>query len=314
MAFFRRKKFSTVIRIMLVLVIFIGMASGFYYLYRTGINETAEMYEENLEKLKYDLYSLIRRVYVPKDDIPSGTILSADMFDIAEIIMDIPQINFLDENDMGKVNKVFLPAGIPVLKMSVAEEKLPDDLREHEFNMFHLKTNLKKGDFVDVRIFFPDGENFIVLSKKQIIDLIPEQNTIRLWLNESEIHCISSAIIDAYIHSGTKIYVTTYIMPELQKAAIPFYAANQAVLDLMQKDPNIVEKASDLLASEIRATTERNLNTVAEENLSRVTSGVNEEISKTKELIRRRENISEETGGENNNNPVSGSEGTGIFN
>ena len=75
-----------------------------------------------------------------------------------------------------------------------------------------------------------------MLSKKQIKDIIPEENTVRLWLDESEIHNISSAIIDAYIHPGTKIYVVTYIMPELQEAAIPFYAANEDVLDLMRRD------------------------------------------------------------------------------
>jgi hypothetical protein len=112
---------------------------------------------------------------------------------------------------------------------------------------------------------------------------------VRLWLDESEIHNISSAIIDAYIHPGTKIYVVTYIMPELQEAAIPFYAANEDVLDLMRRDPNIVAKASDALAREMRAALERNLNSVADDNISKVASGVNEEISKTREIIQSQE-------------------------
>lgn len=289
MAFFRRRKILSFFRIILVIFTYLAAISVFYCMYRTGIAKAEEKYEENLEQLQFDLYSLNRRVLVPINDIPVGTILAKDMFDVVETRLDIPQVNLLDETDMGKVCKISLPSGIPVLKMMVTDEILPDDLREHEFNMFQLQANLKKGDFIDVRIFFPTGENYIVLSKKQIRDIIPEKNLIRLWLNESEIHNISSAIIDAYIHPGTKIYITTYIIPELQEATIPFYAANEAVLDLMKNDPNIVEKASDALAREARAALERNLNLMANENVSRVSSGVSEELSKTTEAIRSRE-------------------------
>ena len=53
-----------------------------------------------------------------------------------------------------------------------------------------------------------------------------------------------------------------------------FYAANEDVLDLMRKDPNIVDKASDALARELRAALERNLNSITEENISKVTTWV----------------------------------------
>ncbi|AGC68356.1 hypothetical protein Cst_c13650 [Thermoclostridium stercorarium subsp. stercorarium DSM 8532] len=295
MAFFRRKRMRTVLLSMLISLLVIILFSVAYCIFRQRLGRTVNEYEENLEKLRLDLYSLNRLVYIPKQDIPSGTVLTRDMFDIVEMKLNIPQAEFIDETDMGKVNMIYLPAGTPVLKMTVADEKLPDDLRELEFNMFLVQSNQKKGDFVDVRIVFPNGENYIVLSKKKIVDIIPEENTIRLWLDETEIHNISSAIIDAYIHPGTKLYVTKYVMPELQEAAIPFYAANEAVLNLMHKDPNIVEKASDALARELRASLERNLNSVAAENIGRVSSGVSEEMSKSKKIIQPTENSDSDT-------------------
>ena len=310
MAFFRKRKMFSVLAVIFTLTIILLLLSGLYYLYQKKLAQTVETYEYELEQLKFDLYSLNRRVYVPKQDIPFGTVLTQDMFDIVEMKLDFPQARLFDESDIGKVNTVFLPSGAPVFKTSVAEEKLDNDLREQEFNMFYLQSNQKKGDFVDVRIFFPNGENYIVLSKKQIKDIILEENTVRLWLDESEIHNISSAIIDAYIHPGTKIYVATYIMPELQEAAVPFYAANENVLDLMRKDPNIVEKASDALARELRASLESNLSSVAKEDISKVTTGVNEEISKNKELIQSQEAPRDKTGEKVNFNR----ENTEVFN
>lgn len=295
MAFLRRKRFFSVLTVILILIIFCSLIFGFYYFYQSKVHEMVKKYEDEIEELKFGLYSLTRRVYVPKQDIPLGTVLTQEMFNVIDMKLDIPQVKLLDETDIGKVNTVFLPSGMPVLKMSVADAKLPNDLREQEFNMFLIQTNQKKGDFVDVRILFPNGENYIVLSKKQIKDIMPEENTIRLWLNETEILNISSAIIDAYIHPGTKIYVATYIMPELQEAAIPFYAANEDVLNLMRNDPNIVEKASDALARELRAALEANLNSITEDNISKVTTGVNEEVSKNKEIIQSQELLPDET-------------------
>jgi len=68
------------------------------------------------------------------------------------------------------------------------------------------------------------------------------------------------------------------------------------VLDLMRRDPNILEKASDALARELRASLEENLNSIAKENIGKVTTGVNEEISKNKEIIQSQEAPQDKTG------------------
>lgn len=284
-AFFRKKKTFSILIFVCILVVLLGLTFVFYYLYQTKVQEVVSEYDEKIERLNLELYALKRQVFVPKSDIPFGSILKKDMFNMVEMNIDIPQKELIDESDIGKISIISLNSGIPVLKMSVAEEELANDLREQEFNMFLVQTNQKRGDYVDVRIIFPNGENYVVLSKKQIIDLALKENIVRLWLDETEIHNISSAIIDAYIQEGTKLYVTTYIMPELQEAAIPFYAANVDVLDLMRNDPNIVEKASDFLARQVRATLEANIKAITEEDADKVTTGVNEEISKNEEIV-----------------------------
>lgn len=302
MAFLRRKRRFSVIIAFLILTLLCVMSAGLYYLYQTRLAKIVKEYEEKIEEINLELYALKRQVFVPKQDIPFGTVLTRDMFDTVDMKLDIPQKVLFDESDIGKINTVLLPSGIPVLKMLVTDEKLADDLRELEFNMFMIQTNQMKGDYIDVRILFPNGENYIVLSKKQIKEIMPEENTVRLWLNETEIHNISSAIIDAYIHPGTKIYVVKYVMPELQGAAIPFYVPNEDVLDLMLRDPNVLEKASDALAQELRESLERNLNSITDDNIGKVTTGVTEEFSKNREVIQSQESVFEKTDDENTAN------------
>lgn len=288
MAFLKKKNILPVIlvRIIAFLLLFGAFSGAVYFLYQRQIKEMKKLHEDEIESFRFQLYELERQTLVPKEDIPFGTVLSMEQFNKVGMKLQFSQDVLLDESDMGKTSMMVLPKGIPVLKTAVVDEPPSEDLRKAEFNMFLLQTDQIRGDFVDIRIIFPNAENYIVLGKKQVKDIKPAENIIWLWLNEEEIHLISSAIIDAYIHPGTKLYATTYIQPEIQEAAIPYYPANPYVLDLMRKDPNILKKASDMLAREARAILESHLQTMAPDDVTKVSAGIEEEIAKTVETIK----------------------------
>lgn len=296
MAFLKKKKrLSFPILAGMLFIIIAGIAlAGAYYFHITKIDSVKKSYDEQIQGLKYDIYSLERQVYIPKKDIPCGTVLSEELFSKEQVKIDIPQDKFFDESDFGKLNAIALQAGLPVLKFMTADPEIKDDVRELEFNMLMIQTDQNSGDYVDVRITFPNGEDYIVISKKRIKALDRSANLVSFWLNETEIHRISSAVIDAYIHPGTKIYLAAYILPELQNEAVPYYPVNLDVLELMRNDPNILKKANDALAAQARRQLEANLEKMTNENISKVTSGVNAEISKNSE-IRKEEKPEEKT-------------------
>jgi len=286
MAFLKKKKRLSfpILAGILFLIIAGFVSAGAYYFHIAKIDSVKKSYDEQIQELKYDIYSLERQVYIPKEDIPCGTVMSEDLFTKAEMKLDIPQNEFIDDTDFGKVNVIALQAGMPVLKFMTADPEIKDDIRDLEFNMLMIQTKQEAGDYVDVRITFPNGEDFIVISKKRIKALNRQENLVSFWLDETEIHRISSAVIDAYIHPGTKIYLAAYVLPELQKEAVPYYPVNLDVLELMRNDPNILKKAGDVLAAEARRQLESNLEQMTNENISKVTSGVNTEISKNSEI------------------------------
>ena len=120
--------------------------------------------------------------------------------------------------------------------------------------MIVLPLDLMTNDYIDIRLMTPQGQNFIIVSKAQVT--IPQNNdgtyvadTIKVDLREDEILAMSSAIVEAYGLPGAKIYVTKYVDPAMQVAALPTYTPNAAVTAQIQSNPNIVEIAKQELAT-----------------------------------------------------------------
>jgi len=156
-------------------------------------------------------------------------------------------------------------------------EKINSDVRENEFSMFFLPSNLKKNEMIDIRIAFPNGEDYIVLSKKKIYDISLAKNTVWVWLDEREIHRMGSAIIDAYLHSGTKLYVLKYVQPELQDEVSSTYVVNEYIMEVMRKSPNILRLATNDLSLEVRRQLDERLKTLPPEDINAVESRLGQE-------------------------------------
>ena len=108
----------------------------------------------------------------------------------------------------------------------VTESMLMDEVDIHpelserlqEFNMLLLPSDLNQGDYVDIRITFPSGENYVVVAGKEVKKLgtTVDSNTIFLQLDEEEIVRTTAAILESYMSDGIKVYVTKYVEPSAQ--------------------------------------------------------------------------------------------------
>ncbi len=234
--------------------------------------ELRQKYELQLKEQQNRLQAENVRVIVANRLISSGATLQVE--DVKSIEMPAAQaahaVRELGQV-VGKISKLELQPDTPILpSMLVEDQPLARDERVQEFNVIQLPTNLQQGQFVDVRINFPTGEDYIVLSKKKVREL---SGTI-VWtiMNEAEILNASSAIIDAYLQ-GAKLYALSYVDPGMQEAAVANYPANPKVLDLMEQDPNILEEAKTTLARQLRQTLDKNLNAMTDANKLKVMSG-----------------------------------------
>lgn len=126
------------------------------------------------------------------------------------------------------------------LKMQkVTEDEVADDERYQHFDCVDMFVGINSGDLVDVRISFPNGEDYIVVSRKAIENI--DEKGIVLKVNEEEILRMSSAKIDMNKYQGTRIYVVKYVNKN-QKPATSYYLLNEYVLTLCEWNPNLVDK------------------------------------------------------------------------
>ena len=60
---------------------------------------------------------------------------------------------------------------------------------------------------------------------------------------------MNNAIVESYILPGSKLYAIQYTEAGMQKEAIPTYQVGKEVKDLMDRDPNVTQRARDELAA-----------------------------------------------------------------
>lgn len=136
--------------------------------------------------------------------------------------------------------------------ISRADDVDTDDVRQQEYNMLVLPVDLITGDYVDIRLLLPSGQDFIVVSKKMVT--VPDVNgeyladTIQMKMAEEEILTMSNAIVEAYKIEGSKLYVTKYTEAGIQDASKPTYVVNDEVAKLIEADSNIVSEAMAALS------------------------------------------------------------------
>lgn len=90
------------------------------------------------------------------------------------------------------------------------------------------------GDYLDLRIQFPSGHDYCVLSHKKLGGLDREHGKMLLGLSEEERIRLSSAQSDADLFEGTSLYVTIYPRAVEQALTAVSYPVNGSVQKLYE--------------------------------------------------------------------------------
>lgn len=238
-----------------ILVIGLGFS---IYKYKTDITTINNTNAEQIQNLNSQLSTNSRTGYVATAEIKQGDILQDGVNVAANTFSSSADAStFATQDCLGQEAVVDIPSGSPITTNVVAAS-MEKQLNERECTFINLSANLKKGDFVDIRILFPNGEDPIVVSKVSIQNPVIASNLVYLWLTEDQITNLDSAVVDANLH-GAIIYTTKYIEPEIQPANVVNYQPNAAVINLMQSDPNIVQEAAAALSVSARESLEDRL-------------------------------------------------------
>ena len=199
--------------------LFTGMGIGFGVgLVAVGVTlwwslSTIKSYEAGTNKKYNRLYT--QDVSVLNRDVIQGEVITSDMVTTVNIHKRTVPTGALSTSEIvGNVAKFNIPATIPITKSMVTSEIVSADVRSQEINTVLMPSDLVTGDYVDVRIMYPNGTDYIVLAQKQIGTI--SGSTFWLTLTEDERLILNGAIVDSYLNDGTKLYATKYTDPEAQ--------------------------------------------------------------------------------------------------
>ncbi|MGB8455260.1 MAG: SAF domain-containing protein [Anaerocolumna sp.] len=248
----RRLKRSTKQHIVISLLCIVICGGVFLTAYLTVICNLKKNYQNEIKVLSNQLETKKVYVYEAKDDIKAGNKVTKENLKYIQVLSDQPDENFITKEEIGKIALIDIKTGTEILKSMLTNDMADSSLREVEFNTFLLNSNLKENDVVDIRILYPNGENYIVLSKKEIKTPSLETSNCFMWLSPEELLRVSGAIVDCYLNQGTKLYTVKYIEPRIQEASVITYTPSTDVIQLIKKDPNVLQKASAQLSESIR--------------------------------------------------------------
>ncbi len=195
--------------------------------------------------------------YVMKGEKSGGDIVEDS--DIEKIIFYSKEMltDTQDINIAGKVLRQEVQKGEMLIPAMVYEDSgIEDDLRMYMFDYIMVPDGVKNGDIFDIRISFPNGEDYIVARGKTIVS----RNETGVFINatERELLMISSAYVDTTIYEGAKIYASMYVT-DYQQLSTVNYPVNMYVTKLADWNPNLIKEVEESYDSEKRQILEGNL-------------------------------------------------------
>ncbi len=202
-------------------------------------------------------------VYIAKENIISGQEITESMLEEIQVKPEMPANYYCNLDCLEQIAIVDIPQGMTILHNMLCIKEMKDEQREVECEIITLSDNLTENDYVDVRIMMPNGEDYIVLAKKSVHDLMRsednEEERCYLWMSEDEILYYSAAIVDAYLYPGASLYTTKYIEPMIQKESIVTYVPSIGTITMMKENPNIIQEAIKYLKEDHRKQLENRL-------------------------------------------------------
>lgn len=213
---------------------------------------TAETYAASIADLNATIarYGPNVTVYTVSNGVKAGDLVQASNLQSYTIPSSVDSDQYVHNIDdiVGRVFKIAVNPGTPITSNMTMAEAIEDDMRDRDIVLDRITVGIEEGDYIDIRITMPYGDDYIVLSHKRVYGL--GENTIKLYLTEFEWMQYQGAMVDYYLNQayGASIYADKYVEPGIQQAAVKYYTVPTNIAALIQKDPNIIDKseANDL--------------------------------------------------------------------
>jgi len=241
------------LRVILVIVLVISwIAAGFlFYYFKTTSDAQLSNKDVEIAELQNSLTQIGELVpaYIVNADVPSGKKVEEADLQLIEVPLSMSTnlVNDIEEL-IGKHYKIGLTAGTVITSDSIYEEVITSDMRYYDVLVDVVPIGLKPGSFVDIRIKYGTGADFLGIAHRQVAKI--NGNAIKLIVTEQDIHMFSTMSVENYIFNeikpfdevGAYIYAIEYVDGGIQDKAADYFAPSALVQAIMQSDPNMLSR------------------------------------------------------------------------
>lgn len=137
----------------------------------------------------------------------------------------------------GRYYKLDMAPGTILTTDMFVDYELTDDMRYMDVVFDEIPIGLEAGDYIDVRISFPLGQDYIAITHKRVAEI--NGSTVKLIVSQKDFYYYESMKTDIATFESTKIYGAQYVEAGIQEAAVTYYPVRLEVMLTLLKDPNI---------------------------------------------------------------------------
>lgn len=197
---------------------------------------------DSLNQEVEDLQNNMEEVYVTSKDVKSGSTVELDSVTTTLLPSDsIPENAVTAEEELtDKIYKIGLKAGSYITTDMISDYKIHKNMRELDVVMDEIPVGLEEGDYVDIRISFPLGQDYIAMSHKKVLSITG--NTVKLIVIEHDFYRYESMKTDLATYQSTKIYAVKYVEAGLQPNGKVYYPPTLEIIKQSILDPNMNSK------------------------------------------------------------------------
>ena len=177
------------------------------------------------------------------------------------------------ESVIGNYFAVSMQEGTLLMDDYVLYEKLDSTARNYDVTFDYYPLNISVGDYVDIRITFTLGEDFIAIPHHRVERLDLENGIFTFHFTENDMAVWQSMLVDKALYPGTQIYALSYVDSNAQAVAEGFYPINTNIQDILAVDPGIistVEEEMRLERTALNSALGSDIDTLEDNDLSRL--------------------------------------------
>ena len=223
--------------------------------------------------------------YVLNTDVRAGEMIDESYLDEVTVPEKLVLGLITDASELENCYfRTSLKTGTVLSTEDVNYDYIEDSLRYYDVILDSLPVGIKVGDYIDIRITFPYGEDFIGLTGKKVYEI--NSGVLKLRMDENDIIVYNSMMLDKVMYSGTNVYAATYVDPGSQDIAEAFYPINTKQSELLAENPNALELVKQemllkrqLVEAKLGANGVTNVDGLSEEDIQNKLAVIDSQIS-----------------------------------